>query len=206
MKYNTSLEPLIIPEYGRHIHSMANSLLTIKDRKKRNAQSNVLINIMGNLNTHLRDAEEYRHKLWDHLFIMCNNKLDIDAPYGQPSVEIKKMSRDRIHNTQGTVKYKHYGQIIIKLIKESVKLQNPKIKEHLFSIIAQQMKRSHLNWNQTNVQDYQIWSDLEKFAEQKLNLDHTKQIPVFQNQHNRKKTFYKRPHKKNYSKKQYEKL
>ena len=80
MKYNTELSPLIIPEYGRHIHSMANSLLDIKDLKKRNQQALVLINIMGNLNPHLRDTEEYKHKLWDHLFIMCQNKLEIDSP------------------------------------------------------------------------------------------------------------------------------
>ena len=88
MKYNTELKPLIIPEYGRHIHSMADSLMEIKDAKKRNHQAKVLINIMGNLNTHLRDAEEYKHKLWDHLFIMCDNKLDIDSPYPKP--ELKK--------------------------------------------------------------------------------------------------------------------
>ena len=80
MKYNTELKPLIIPEYGRHIHSMADSLLSISDSKKRNEQANVLINIMGNLHPHLRDVEEYKHKLWDHLFIMCNHKLDIESP------------------------------------------------------------------------------------------------------------------------------
>ena len=81
MKYNTQLTPLIIPEYGRHIHSMVNALLEIKDAKKRNQQAKVLINIMGNLNPHLRDVEEYKHKLWDHLFVMCENKLDIDSSY-----------------------------------------------------------------------------------------------------------------------------
>ena len=53
MKYNTELSPLIIPEYGRHIHTMANSLLDIKNDQKRNKQAQVLINIMGNLNTHI---------------------------------------------------------------------------------------------------------------------------------------------------------
>ena len=86
MKYNTELTPLIIPEYGRHIHSMVNSLLSIKDDEKRNKQAKVLINIMGNLNPHLRDVEEYKHKLWDHLFIMCENKLDITSPYPKPEL------------------------------------------------------------------------------------------------------------------------
>jgi hypothetical protein len=202
MKYNTELKPLIIPEYGRHIHSMANSLLEIKDAKKRNQQALVLINIMGNLNPHLRDTEEYKHKLWDHLFIMCQNKLEIDSPYQKPKLEAKAKQTDRIDNTQGSVKYKHYGKLIIELIKETVKISDEKLKNYLLDHIAQQMKRSYLNWNQSNVQDAQIWSDLEHFANTKLNLDQTKTIPVYQTyQTTRKKTFYKKSQKKNYSRK-----
>jgi len=200
MKYNTQLTPLIIPEYGRHIHSMANSLLDIKDNEKRNQQAQVLINIMGNLNPHLRDVEEYKHKLWDHLFIMCNNKLEIDVPYEKPKIK-KTAIKARINNTQGTVKNKHYGKLIIMLIKEAVKIKEKELRTHALEQVALQMKRSYLNWNQTNVQDLQIWSDLENFSEEKLDLDLTKIIPVFQPQTIRKKTFYKKSNRKHYSKK-----
>ena len=200
MKYNTELKPLIIPEYGRHIHSMADSLMEIKDAKKRNQQAKVLINIMGNLNTHLRDAEEYKHKLWDHLFIMCDNKLDIDSPYPKPDLK-KTELKERINNTQGSVKNKHYGQLIISLIQEAVKIKDEKLKTYAIEQIAQQMKRSYLNWNQTNVQDQKIWADLEAFSKQKLDLDQTKIIPVYQQIPTRKKTFYKKSNRKNYQKK-----
>ena len=200
MKYNTQLTPLIIPEYGRHIHSMVNSLLDIKDRKKRNQQAQVLINIMGNLNPHLRDFEEYKHKLWDHLFILCNNKLDIDAPYPKPETK-KTEKKTRINNTQGTVRNKHYGKLIVMLIKEAVEIKDDKLKTHVLEQVALQMKRSYLNWNQTNVQDLQIWSDLENLSGEKLDLDLTKIIPVFQPQITRKKTFYKKSNRKHYSKK-----
>ena len=202
MKYNTELSPLIIPEYGRHIHSMANSLMGIKDEQKRNQQALVLINIMGNLNPHLRDAEEYRHKLWDHLYIMCQNKLEINSPYPKPSLETKATQSARIDNTQGTVKFKHYGKLIIELIQEAVKISDEKLRSYLLNHIAQQMKRSYLNWNQSNVQDFQIWSDLENFAQKELNLDKTKVIPVYQTQNPiRKKTFYKKSQKKHYTRK-----
>ena len=200
MKYNTELKPLIIPEYGRHIHSMVDSLLSIEDTKKRNEQAKVLINIMGNLNPHLRDVEEYRHKLWDHLFIMCNNKLDIDSPYPKPDIKKAELKR-RINNTQGTVRNKHYGKLIVMLIKEAVKIKDTKLKTYALEQIAQQMKRSYLNWNQTNVQDSQIWIDLESFSGEELNLDLTKIIPVFQQNPIRKKPFYKKSNRKNYQKK-----
>jgi len=201
MKYNTELTPLIIPEYGRHIHSMANSLLSIKDEIKRNQQAKVLINIMGNLNPHLRDVEEYKHKLWDHLFIMCENKLDIKSPYPKPELKNGNTIARRINNTQGTVKYKHYGKLIIELIQEATKIKDVKLKTYVLEHIAQQMKRAYLNWNQTNVQDQKIWDDLEEFSGEKLDLDKSKIIPVFQPQNNRKKSFYKKSHKKHYSRK-----
>ena len=201
MKYNTELTPLIIPEDGRHIHSMANSLLSIKDETTRNKQAQVLINIMGNLNPHLRDVEEYKHKLWDHLFIMCENKLDIKSPYPKPELKNENKIESRINNTQGSVKYKHYGKLIIELIQEATKIKDVKLKTYVLEHIAQQMKRSYLNWNQTNVQDQQIWDDLEEFSGEKLDLDKSKIIPVFQPQNNRKKSFYKKSHKKHYSRK-----
>ena len=201
MKYNTELSPLIIPEYGRHIHSMANSLLEIKDEKKRNQQAKVLINIMGNLNPHLRDADEYKHKLWDHLFIMTNNQLDIASPYSKPEINTEKKITKRINNTQGSVKHKHYGKLIIELIHETIQLEDSELKTYILDHIAQQMKRSYLNWNQTNVQDIQIWNDLEHFSDKKLTVDKTKVIPVFQTNPTRKKTFYKKTNKKHYSRK-----
>ena len=199
MKYNTELKPLIIPEYGRHIHSMIDSLRDIKDDKKRNQQAKVLINIMGNLYTHLRDVDEYKHKLWDHLFIMCNNQLDIKSPYPKPTTENQKIIK--INNTQGSVKHKHYGKLIIMLIQEALKLDHDEAKTQALYQIAKQMKRSYLNWNQTNVQDAQIWNDLEQFANSTIDLDKTKLIPVFQTQNNRRKVFYKKNNKKHYSKK-----
>ena len=201
MKYNTELTPLIIPEYGRHIHSMANSLLSIKDDEKRNKQAQVLINIMGNLNPHLRDVEEYKHKLWDHLFIMCENKLEIKATHSKPELKKGNTIEKRIDNTQGSVRYKHYGKLIIELIQEATKIKEVKLKTYVIEHIAQQMKRSYLNWNQTNVQDQKIWEDLEGFAGNTLNLDTSKIIPVFQPQITRKKTFYKKSNKKHYPRK-----
>ena len=167
MKYNTELKPLIIPEYGRHIHSMIDRLKEIEDDDKRNQQAKVLINIMGNLNTHLRDVDEYKYKLWDHLFIMCNNELNIESPYPKPNLAQTQL-KERINNTQGTVRNKHYGKLIVLLIKEAVKIKDQEIKLHAIDRIAQQMKRSYLNWNQTNVQDSKIWTDLESFSQEKL--------------------------------------
>ena len=36
---------------------------------------------MGQLNPHLRDIPDYKHKLWDHLFIMSRFELEIESPF-----------------------------------------------------------------------------------------------------------------------------
>ena len=83
--YNYKRRKLFLPEYGRHIHEMVDSLMQIEDRRERNRQARAVIAVMGNLNPLLRDTADFTHKLWDHLFIMSDFKLDIDSPYPIPS-------------------------------------------------------------------------------------------------------------------------
>ena len=87
MEYNTSLSKLIIPEYGRNVQKMVHSIIDIENREKRNHQAKSIIEVMGNLNPHLRDVPDFKHKLWDHLFIMSDFHLDVDSPYDRPSKE-----------------------------------------------------------------------------------------------------------------------
>ena len=81
MEYNTQKKKLLLPEYGRNIQKMVDYLLTIEDREERTRAAKTVIDVMGNLYPHLRDVPDFRHKLWDHLAIMSEFKLDIDTPY-----------------------------------------------------------------------------------------------------------------------------
>lgn len=87
MEYNTQLERLIIPEYGRNIQSMIEYCCTIENREERNLCAKAIIQVMGQLNPTLRDQSDYTHKLWDHLFIISQFKLDVDSPYPIPQPE-----------------------------------------------------------------------------------------------------------------------
>ena len=68
--YNYTRRKLYLPEYGRHIQEMIDSLQLIEDRRERNRQARAVIAVMGNLNPLLRDTADFTHKLWDHLFII----------------------------------------------------------------------------------------------------------------------------------------
>lgn len=118
--YNFTRSKLYLPEYGRHIHKMVDSLLLIEDRQERTRQAKAVIAVMGNLNPMLRDTEEFKHKLWDHLFIMSDFKLDVDSPYVQPSRQDLALRPERLRYPQSRVMFKHYGKYAQKLLRHAV--------------------------------------------------------------------------------------
>jgi len=168
MKYNTELSKLIIPEYGRHIHQIIENLSTIKDKKKRNEQAEIAIQIMGNLNPHLRDVNDFKHKLWDHLFIMSDYKLDVESPYPIPTKKAIEERPKKINNTQGTVKQKHYGKFVINMLNKAQEIKDEEIKDKIIISIANQMKRSYINWNKSNVLDDVIFNEIKEASSGKL--------------------------------------
>lgn len=85
--YNTRRPQMIIPEYGRNIQKMVEHAITVEPREERNKVAQSIINVMGQLNPHLRDIVDFKHKLWDHLFIISDFKLDVDSPYPIPDKE-----------------------------------------------------------------------------------------------------------------------
>ena len=159
--YNTTRKKLILPEYGRHIQSMVDSLLTIEDRDERTRAAKTVINVMGNLSPHLRDVPDFRHKLWDHLAIMSNFQLDIDWPYPLPSAEKLHERPEKLeYNNQHPIRYKHYGLMSQKLIAKIKEMEDPTAKRILTVLTANHMKKSFLNWNKPSVEDAQILDDL----------------------------------------------
>jgi hypothetical protein len=94
MEYNTTRSKMLMPEYGRNVQKMVEYLLTIEDREKRLRAAEVLIELMGTLNPHLKAIEDYKHKLWDHLYQMTDLKLDVDSPYPPPGSLIRCLIRN----------------------------------------------------------------------------------------------------------------
>ena len=103
---------MLIPEYGRHIQEMIDSLLEIEDRDERTRQAKAVIAVMGNLNPLLRDNEDFTHKLWDHLFIMSDFRLDVDSPYPLPTREDLAVKPERLTYPQSDISHKHYAKIL----------------------------------------------------------------------------------------------
>lgn len=142
---------------------MVDYLFTVEDREQRNKNAQVVIDVMGNLYPYLRDVAEFKHKLWDHLAIMSDFKLDIDYPYDPPTPDILTEKPNRVPYAQNKIKYKHYGYTMELLIRKTVELEGEE-KETMIELLANHMKKSYLAWNKDAVEDEKIFMDLEELS------------------------------------------
>lgn len=170
LEYNSERNHLIIPEYGRHLHKLIDQAIEVKDRVERNKLAQYIIQVMGNLNPHLRDVPDFQHKLWDQIFIMSNFKLDVDSPYPIPSREVLQLKPEILKYPQNFPKYRFYGNNIKYMIDVANKWEEGEMKDALVKVIANHMKKSFLSWNKDTVKDDVIFEHLYELSEGKLNL------------------------------------
>lgn len=164
MEYNTDRPQLRIPEYGRNVHNMVRHCMSIDDKDKRNRVARSIIDVIGNLNPHLRDAPDFKHKLWDHLFVMSNFELDVDSPYPIPTPETFTEKPDLISYPQKSIRYRHYGNIVQNMVKYAIAMEDGDMKDAMVHSIAIQMKKSYLLWNKDTVDDAVIVQDLREMS------------------------------------------
>ncbi|HZL09890.1 MAG TPA: DUF4290 domain-containing protein [Prolixibacteraceae bacterium] len=186
MDYNSDRSKLPIPEYGRNLQNMVYHIMTIEDRNERNRAARTIIDVMGTMYPYLRDINDFKHKLWDHLAIMSNFELDIDYPYTPPSPEFFNTPPLRIPYSSNRIKYRHYGKTIEILIEKAAVYEDEKERELLIKLIANHMKKSYVMWNKDSVTDDKILDDIEELSKGKikcsdLTLTETKDI-LYRNQ------------------------
>lgn len=166
--YNTSRKQLVLPEYGRNIQKMVDYIKSIEDREERNRLAHAIVGIMGNLNPHLRDINDFKHKLWDHLAIIANFELDIDYPYEIPKAEMFQQPPRTVEYGTHNIKYRHYGKAIELMVEAACEMPEGEDRQRLVMTIANHMKKSYLTWNRDTVTDEVILNDLNKLSGGKL--------------------------------------
>lgn len=171
MKYNTQEEKLVLPEYGRNIQNMVNHCVTIQDRDERKRCADSIINVMGNMFPHLRDVNDFKHILWDHLAIMADFKLDIDYPYEIVKKENLYTRPPRIPYNNSRIRYRHYGKTLERMIQKATEYEPGPQKDQLVRLLATQMKKSFLTWNKETVDDRKIFKDLDELSDGKIILE-----------------------------------
>jgi len=161
---------MALPEYGRNVQKMVDHIKTIEDRDERNRAAKTIIQIMGNLNTHLRDVGDFKHKLWDHLALIASFELDIDSPYPVPEPSKFVEKPRQVPYKQGEIRYLHYGRIIELLIDAASVMEDGDEKEYLTTLIVNQMKKSYITWNRGQVADEVIIGNMLSLSRGRLKM------------------------------------
>lgn len=168
MEYNSQRTDMILPEYGRNIQKMVRYALTVEDREERNKVAQGIINVMGMLNPHLRDVEEFKPKLWAHLFVMSEFQLDVDSPFPIPKPEQFEEKPRRVPYPQTHIRFKHYGRTAQLLINHAKTMEDNEERDALILRIGNLMKRNYLTWNRESVDDQVIADNLHTLSNDEL--------------------------------------
>ncbi|MBR1964468.1 MAG: DUF4290 domain-containing protein [Muribaculaceae bacterium] len=171
LTYNTQLKKLVLPEYGRNIQQMVDHCLTIEDKEERTRCAYSIINTMGNLFPNLRDIEDFKHKLWDHLAIMSDFKLDIDYPCDVIKPESLNSFPEKVDYYTSPIKYRHYGRSIELMIAKASSMPEGEERDALILLIANHMKKLMLSVNSEGVDDTKILKDLRELSHGAINLN-----------------------------------
>jgi hypothetical protein len=170
MEYPSLNGKLIMPEYGRNVQQMIEHAVRIEDREERTRCVNTIVNIMGNLFPYLRDVNDFRHKLWDHVAIMSDFKLDIDYPYEIVKKDELNSKPETIPYKQSKIRYQHYGNNLEEMIEKVSEYPDGDVRNELIRLIANQMKKCFLTWNKEIVDDKKIFDDLRELSKGKIDV------------------------------------
>ena len=170
-EYNTARGLMQISEYGRNIQKMVEYAIAEPNRDKRNKLATALINLMGMLNPHLRDVADYKHKLWDHLFVISDFKLDVDSPYPIPTRESVTSKPAMMNYPQRRIRYRFYGKNVEQMIDKASNMEDGPVKAGFINLIGSFMKQACKNWNEEQLSDEEILTHLEMLSEGRIQLD-----------------------------------
>lgn len=202
MEYNTTRNFLVMREYGRHIQKMVEYLLSIEDKEERQRNAYAVIELMGFLNPHLKNVEDFRHKLWDHLFLISDFKLDVESPYPIPTRETLKAKPERLRYPKRYPKFNHLGKNIEVVIDKALKEENPEKKQGFANAVAYYMKLTYSNWHKELVHDDNIQTELSAMTKGELEFNNRPFVKHRVDTRDERDDYAKRPagsYRKNFS-------
>lgn len=174
-------------EYGRHIQKMIEYLMSIEDEEKRQKNAYAVIELMGFLNPHLKNVEDFRHKLWDHLFLISDFRLEVESPYPIPTKETLKAGPMQLKYPKRYPKFSHMGKNLELIINKALKEENPEKRNGFANAVAYYMKLAYNNWHKETVHDDAIQSELSVLTDGQLEFTNTPYVKSYRPNENRER-------------------
>ncbi len=171
MDYNTQREKLRMPEYGRSIHLMVEHCVALPDRAQRQACAEKIVKIMELMFPALRQLPDYKHRLWDHLAIISNFRLDIDYPYEVTTADKIQRRPEPLPYPKHRIPVRHYGNLVFETLEHIKSLPEGKERDELTRLVANQMKRDLVMYGNASPDNERIISDIAKFTDGLIQID-----------------------------------
>lgn len=171
LPYNTDMEPVLLPEYGRHLQGLVDYCVSIPDRDERTECAYAIADTMAGLYPELIGENGDWSKIWDQINIMSRFELDIDFPCEVISADKLNPKPAKLPYSSSQMKFRHYGRNIEKMIGIVADLEDGEEKDVLISMIAHHMKKLMMQHNKEGVDDAKILKDLSMYSQGRINLD-----------------------------------
>lgn len=173
LEYNSQRKDLIIPEYGRHVQKLIHYAKKIDDPQKQAVFIEKIIDLMMQIHPQSRSVEDYREKLWKHIYRIANYDLIAIPPSGvqpKPSDAVKKP--EPVGYPLFEAQFRHYGHNVQKLIQKALSMPPGPKRDGFVEVIGSYMKLAYRTWNREHyVSDDIIKQDLELLSDHQLVLE-----------------------------------
>lgn len=162
---------LLQREYGQSTFQLVQSLREIEDKAERTRRAQQIVQMIFRLQPALRDLPDAQEKVWNHLYEMADEDLDIDAPF-----ELKGLSQlyeqpKPVGYPQQNVKLRAYGRSIELMVEKALTLEDPAEREQATISIGRTMKFLYRSHNKENAKDVTILKHLKDLSGGQLTLD-----------------------------------
>jgi hypothetical protein len=135
---------------------------------------------------------------------MSDFKLDVKSPYPKPKIEKLEERPEKMTYPGNKIKFSYYGNTIQTMIEEGLKMEGEE-KTIMTGMIANQMKKSYILFNESSVDNNMIRLHLKQMSNNQLTLaddfEFIRSASVRQGiSSNKKSNGKKKNYKKNYKK------
>lgn len=170
LDYNTQRESLVLPEYGREVQNMVNHALSLPDKAERQRCAETIVLTMERMFPQIKESADYKQKLWDHLALMSDFKLDIDWPYDVSQAHTIASKPEPMGYPTQRIPVRHYGRMLSDIFEKLKTMPAGKERDALVRLTANQMKRDLMQWSH-GYSDEKVADDLARYTDGVVQLD-----------------------------------
>lgn len=160
----------MLPEYGREVQNMVNHALSLTDKAERQRCAETIIVTMERMFPQIKESADYKQKLWDHLALMSDFKLDIDWPYDVSQAKTISAKPEPMSYPMQRIPVRHYGRMLFDIFEKLKTMPAGKEQDALVRLAANQMKRDLMQWSH-GYSDEKVADDLARYTDGVVQLD-----------------------------------